>query len=302
MRDQNEVPSPTILEVALNGPWGRSRQPLIPVTVADIVADGIACGKAGATVIHVHPYDEKTGQQNDDLDTYIRIIEGIREKVDVLVYPTAPFTDDDGLSRYDVTAELARRGLIQWATMDPGSVNIARYDDLAVGKTGFVYRNTLDSLRVALSMAAELGVVPSYACYEPGHVRLGAACHVLEPKAPTPLYRLMLSDEFIFGFPPSPYALDAYQRLMEGLCLSAPVMVAGLGVDVLPLIPDIVSRDWHVRVGLEDAPFTSRLTNVQLVESAVASIERAGKRVARSGDIASLGLAVCREKTVVVGC
>ena len=30
------------IEVALNGPWGRQRQPDIPVTVEAIVADGIA--------------------------------------------------------------------------------------------------------------------------------------------------------------------------------------------------------------------------------------------------------------------
>jgi hypothetical protein len=31
------------LEAALNGPWGRSRRPDIPVIVEEIVADSIAC-------------------------------------------------------------------------------------------------------------------------------------------------------------------------------------------------------------------------------------------------------------------
>lgn len=33
----------TWLQVALNGPWGRSRQPGIPLSVEEIVADGAAC-------------------------------------------------------------------------------------------------------------------------------------------------------------------------------------------------------------------------------------------------------------------
>lgn len=39
----------TWLEVAVNGPWSRERQPLIPIAVAEIVEQGIACARAGAT-------------------------------------------------------------------------------------------------------------------------------------------------------------------------------------------------------------------------------------------------------------
>jgi hypothetical protein len=42
------------IEAALNGPWGRERQPAIPVTVDEIVADGLAAASAGAAIIHVH--------------------------------------------------------------------------------------------------------------------------------------------------------------------------------------------------------------------------------------------------------
>jgi 3-keto-5-aminohexanoate cleavage enzyme len=70
--------TPTWLEAAINGPWSRSRQPLIPIAVSDCIADGIACAREGAAIIHVHAYDAATGFQNDDAETYARIIEGIR--------------------------------------------------------------------------------------------------------------------------------------------------------------------------------------------------------------------------------
>ena len=71
---------PIWLEVALNGLWGRELQPAVPITVAELVEQGIACAKAGAAVVHVHAYDERTGRQRDDAETYRRIIEGIREQ------------------------------------------------------------------------------------------------------------------------------------------------------------------------------------------------------------------------------
>src|ERR1700727_2247177 len=45
------------IEVALNGPWSRGRQPGIPDTVEAIIAEGIACAGPGAAIIHTHAYD-----------------------------------------------------------------------------------------------------------------------------------------------------------------------------------------------------------------------------------------------------
>jgi len=36
------------IEVALNGSWGRDKQPNVPVTAEEIIADGVACVEAGA--------------------------------------------------------------------------------------------------------------------------------------------------------------------------------------------------------------------------------------------------------------
>ena len=53
-------------------------------------------------------------------------------------------------------------------------------------------------------------------------------------------------------------------------------MIAGLGVDVHPLIGEAVARGGHVRVGLEDAPFGCEATDVALVEEAVRLVRAAG--------------------------
>src|SRR3979409_2501323 len=77
------------IEAALNGAWSRALQPGIPDTIEAIVAEGIACARAGATIIHTHAYDGG-GPQTYNWQVYARIIEGIRTHVDVPVYPSYP--------------------------------------------------------------------------------------------------------------------------------------------------------------------------------------------------------------------
>ncbi len=194
---------PTWIEAALNGPWGRERQPGIPVTVEEIVADGLAAAEAGAAILHLHAYDAATGRQRDDWEIYARIIEGIRARSDALVYPTIPlagsaYADKAGRpgARYVHAEELARRGLIEIAVVDPGSVDFLRFDEAVRPGTGFIYRNEPEEVRAGLQICGRHRVRPGYAIYEPGFTRLGAALAKAEPYLPTPLYRFMFSDEF----------------------------------------------------------------------------------------------------------
>lgn len=265
----------TWLEVALNGPWGRERQPGIPVRVEDIVAEGVACAREGAAIVHVHAYDENSGRQRDDADIYARIIEGIRAKVDCIVYPTIPFEGaHTPASRFAAVEGLARRGLLECAVVDPGSVNI----------DGFVYLNPEEHIRHGLSLAARYRFTPGYAIYEPGFLRLGARL-AREAASPQPIYRFMFSQGFDFGFPPAEYALEAYLRLLVDATPGSPWMVAGLAVDVLPLAGIAAARGGHVRVGLEDAPFGSSRSNLQWVQGACGAIRAAGGELASAAEV-----------------
>jgi uncharacterized protein (DUF849 family) len=280
------------LEAALNGPWGRGLQPKVPIGVREIVAEGIACAREGAAIVHVHAYDEATGRQHDDALTYRRIIEGIREQEDVIVYPTLPLAGGPdapapmaAATRFRAVEELAKLSLLEWAVVDPGSVNFAHADRLAAGEEGFVYLNPESHVRYGLRLAARHRFHPSYAIYEPGFLRLGAALHRQVRAAPAPIYRFMFSDGFAFGFPPRPYALEAYLRLLAAEAPAAPWMIAGLAVDIRPLIEAAVAGGGHVRVGLEDAPFGSVWRNQDWVRIAASAIENRGGRVARAAAV-----------------
>jgi uncharacterized protein (DUF849 family) len=286
------TPGKTWIEVSLNGPWSRDRQPGIPISVRDIVAEGIACARAGAAIVHVHAYDEQTGRQKDDADLYIAIIEGIREKEDVVVYPTLPFAGSVDApqmmtpqQRYAHTETLCKRGLLEWSVVDPGSTNITRLDEIPAGKQGFVYANPESHIRAGLELAVRYRYHPGYALYEPGFVRLGAALERAYPDVPQCIYRFMFSDGLSFGFPPRRYALDAFLQLLADEAPHAPWMIAGLDVDITPLMAYAAERGGHIRVGLEDAPFGAKQTNVRLVEEAVRVIRSVGKEPATIKEI-----------------
>src|SRR5213594_4057787 len=240
----------TWLEVALNGSWGKALQPGIPVSVAEIIAEGIACAREGAAIVHVHAYDEASGRQCEEAHVYQRIIEGIRSQVDCIVYPTIPLAANmPAAERFAAVEALARGGLIEWSVVDPGSVNIA----------GYIYINPEEHVRHGLALAAN--------------------------GAPQPAYRFMFSEGFSFGFPPAEYALDAYLQLLASEAPGAPWMVGGLAVDVLKLAPAAIARGGHVRVGLEDAPLGSLRSNLEWVQAARRVIERTGATLASVDDV-----------------
>lgn len=157
------------IEVALNGAWNRKLQPLLPDTVETIVAEGIACARAGASIIHTHAFED--GTHTFDWQVYARIIEGIRAKVDVPVYPSYPAIPATGMSpaeRFAHVEALAERGLIDFAVVDPGSVNFTMTTATATTKPAFTCFNPEVHVRYALDFAARKGFHPAFAIYEPG--------------------------------------------------------------------------------------------------------------------------------------
>ncbi len=282
---------PVWLEVAINGPWSRELQPLAPRSDDAIIADGIACAGAGASIIHLHIFDATGDRQVDDAAQYEKIIRAIHTETGAIVYGTLPFHASSAdrpltaVERYAAVEELAKRGAIEWSIVDPGSVNISSFQAMQEGREGFVYLNPEDHIRRGLTLARDHGFTPSYAIYEPGFLRQGSALHAAMPGTPRPVYRFMFSEAYSFGFPPKQFALDAYLNLMAEAAPGAPWMVAGLGVDITPMIGPAVKAGGHVRVGLEDAPVRDTRSNLEWVAIAVDEIENAGGRVATPDEV-----------------
>jgi 3-keto-5-aminohexanoate cleavage enzyme len=200
------------IEAALNGAWSRAYQPGIPDTVKAIIAEGVACARAGATIIHTHAYDAG-GPQTFDWQVYARIIEGIRAQVDVSVYPSYPSivaTDVNASSaaanvadRFAHIEALAARGLLEFPVIDPGSVNFTQLATSSASKPAGTHLNFEADVRHVLDFAKRKGFHPAFAIYEPGFTRAGAAL-ARATGVKTPIYRFMFSETFALGFSPKP--------------------------------------------------------------------------------------------------
>ncbi len=280
------------IEAALNGGWGRALQPGIPDTIEAIVAEGIACARAGATIIHTHAYDGG-GPQTFDWQVYARIIEGIRAQVDVPVYPSYPAfmtTGSDASPVAEATVRfahleaLAARGLLDFAIIDPGSANFSMATTSSAAAPAGTYMNPETHVRQALDFAARHGLHPAFAIYEPGFARAGAAlARAAGVKAP--IYRLMFCEGLAVGFPPKPYALTAYVSLLKELAGPAPWMIAAVNADLRPLFAETIARGGHIRVGLEDAPLGTPTSNLALVEEAVRIVRDHGAEPASPAEM-----------------
>jgi 3-keto-5-aminohexanoate cleavage enzyme len=281
--------NPVWLEVAVNGGWTRDRQPLIPVTSDEIVADAIDCIEIGASIVHFHAYDPASGRQSDSVMSYLPAFEGIRAAAGskAIVYPTIAQMprSPEAPERYAAMIGLAERGLLEWAPIDPGTVNFMRFSDMDEGRRGYIYVNSDQHIRAGLALAAKFGIHPNFAIYEPGFVRMGAALALRTPELRTPIYRFMFTGDHAYGYPVRRYALDSYVQLLKEESPRSPWMVAGRGSDITPLIGAAVEAGGHVRVGLEDAPLGSKLGNRELVELAAEAIVRAGGRLATAEEV-----------------
>jgi 3-keto-5-aminohexanoate cleavage enzyme len=281
------------IEVALNGVWSRALQPGIPDTVEAIITEGVACARAGATIIHTHAYDGG-GPQTFDWQVYARIIEGIRAQVDVPVYPSYPAIMTTGVETSPPVADaavqfahieaLAARGLLDFAIIDPGSVNFSRTRTTSAAEPAATYINPESHVRHALDFAARHGLHPAFAIYEPGFTRAGAAL-ARAAGVKTPIYRFMFCETIAVGFPPRAYALAAHLALLEEEAGPAPWMIAGVCADLRPLIGETVKRGGHIRVGLEDAPLGTTMSNLALVEEAVRIVRDHGAEPASVADM-----------------
>ncbi|UYV38631.1 3-keto-5-aminohexanoate cleavage protein [Rhodobacteraceae bacterium D3-12] len=191
-------------------------------------------------------------------------------------------------ARFAAVEQLAKAGLLEWTVVDPGSTLFLSHEDAAQGVPGFLYDNPEGDIRQGLMLGQRHAFHPSYAIYEPGFVRAGAALAACYPGVPRPVYRFMFSDGFTFGYPPREYALESYLALLDELDSGAAWMVAGLQVDIRPLIGAAVARGGHVRVGLEDAPFGSAMSNMEWTETAVREIEAAGGALASTDEVRAM--------------
>lgn len=277
-----------IVECSLNEQVTKREHPGVPISVDEVVADGLAAARAGASILHFHARDEATGALlHPGTEVYRAILRGIRrENAEVLLYPTYGASPTPE-ARFAHLAELAADPdcRLDFATIDPGAVNYADYDpDRREIGWDYVLSVTHAEVRYFLDLAKRIGIDFSFTVREPGQIR-----HVLAYRdmglVPDPiLFKITMSEKHLWGVPPS---LEGLRFMTEGVIPAGVpyrwmLFVEGGSRNLVQLCRHAVGNGGHVRVGIGDSPrWEGRLrSNAEQVAEVVAMAREAGREVA----------------------
>ena len=62
-----------------------SMSPYLPITPQQIIDEAVAAHEAGAAVVHLHTRNPETGQPTGDPGLMKEVVDGIRERCDVVI-------------------------------------------------------------------------------------------------------------------------------------------------------------------------------------------------------------------------
>ena len=230
------------------------KHPAIPVTPAQIAAAAVEAAQAGATVVHCHVRDPKTGKGSRDPALYREVMERIRDSgVDVIVNLTAGMGGDLEIGGgeapmnfgpgTDLVGPLARLVHVEEllpdiCTLDCGTLNFGDGDT--------IYVSTPAALRAGARRITELGVKAELEIFDTGHLWF-ANQMIREGLLKDPIFQLCLG---------IPWGAPADTTTMKAMVDNLPpgVTWAGFGIGrmQMPMAAQAVLLGGNVRVGLED--------------------------------------------------
>lgn len=267
----NAMP-PVLINVCLTGMVAdRSRNPHLPVSPKEIVADAVRVCELGAQIVHIHARDAK-GAPTWDASVYETILKGIRRERPALICCVT--TSGRLWSEFERRAEvlqLTGDAKPDMASLTLGSVTFPSGESATAPET--VRR--LAHVMHCRAIKPELEIF-DFDMIEMAKVLQGEGLIERE----RPYFNLILGNRDSAAA--SPEVLDA---MVSALPANSIWAAAGIGRAQLPMNEAGIARGGAVRVGLEDALYldstkTVLATNPLLVERVVRLVAGAGRRLA----------------------
>ena len=289
------MPTPVILEAAINGTTTKDRNPNVPRTPAEVSAEALRCIEAGATIVHNHTddpiFDGVTAAHSPT--PYIEAWKPVLEKhPGVFLYPTmtggGPHTTVE--QRYGHLPAIARAGCLTMGIVDPGSVNIGTFEaDGQPSTHDTVYLNSNRDVRHMIDTCDALAVPINFSIFDGSFMRSAAAYVRAGRVRHGGIVKIFFGSPFAsFGIPASEAALVAYLELLGDCELPWSVAIPGGDLLASEVAGLALERGGHLRVGLEDYAGPGQPSNVELLERAAKLCREVGRRVARPGEAADL--------------
>ena len=259
----------TIITVALTGSRPtKEMNPAVPITPKEIIQAAVDCCHAGAAIAHIHVRDPETGRPDFKMALFREVLEGIRERCDMLVNLT---TSSFSLKGTDLISRRLQPVSLEpdLCSFDLGSVNFIDHTFVNPPEWGYQAPKTM----------REAGVKPEIEVFDVGHI--DQAIHLIDTGliAPPPYFQLCMGIRW--GIAASPENL---LFMKSKLPADAVWSVLGVGKDQLPMITMGLILGGNVRVGFEDNIYFKKgvlaKSNAQMVEHAATLAEQLHRRVA----------------------
>lgn len=266
----------------------------LPYTYEDIAEQAIAAAKAGASILHLHARDPKTGAPSVNPDDFAPFLKEIKAATNAVINISTG--GSLSLSIQDRIKPAATFSS-EMCSMNMGSLNFSfhplakrykewKFDwerDYVTNSNGNIFRNTFKDIEEAATTLAPKNIKFEHECYDVGHLYNLKFC--LEAG----LFKAPIFLQFVMGI------LGGIGADIDNLVFMKKTAdklfgtdyqwsVLAAGAAQIPLASAGAQMGGHVRVGLEDSLFISRgqlaESNEQQVQKVRRVVEELGSEIA----------------------
>jgi 3-keto-5-aminohexanoate cleavage enzyme len=249
----------------------RQQTPYIPITPEEIAQEGTEAWRAGASILHIHVRDPKTGLGTQDGAIFKEVVDRIRSETDAILCLTTSGIPGRNLPIADRLQPLSLHP--ELVSFDAGSINMGEN----------VFLNPQEFLDALAKETLSMGIKPELEVFEAGMVH--TCLRYLEKG----LLKPPLHFQFVLG---TPNGMPATAKSLLHLCEIIPKestwSAIGVGPGQLPMAVMAMVMGGHARVGLEDNIYYSKgvlaKSNAQLVERVVRMAKELGREIATPSD------------------
>ena len=258
------MPEKLIITVAPTGSMPRKEHtPHVPVTTEEIVADALACERAGASVLHIHTRDQDQNP-SDDPARFAEVVDGLKGRTNLILQIST-----GGRAGVDLASRIKRLAVGgEMASLTTGSVNFPNS----------AYVNPPDLIDGLAAEMQRRGIKPEMEVFDLSML-FNALDLVKRGLADPPL-----QFNFVMGLKGAmPAGIEHLAHLVGFLPPGATWTVSGMGPAQLTMAVHAILMGGHVRVGLEDNIYFRKgelASNVMLVERIVQISRVLGREVA----------------------
>jgi len=258
-----------IVTVAVTGSRPtKEMNPAVPYSPKEIVEAAVACHKAGAAIVHVHVRDPKNGRPDFKIELFKEVLDGIRQRCNILVNLTTSGLFLDGP---DVILQR-----LQPVSLKP---DLCSFDLGSINFQDRVFLNSPKWAEAGAKYMQEKGVKPEIEAFDVGHIYQAIDLIQRGLIDDPPYFQLCMGVKW--GMEASPENL---LFMKNKLPTNAEWSVLGVAKDQLPMITMGILLGGNIRVGFEDNIYLRKgvlaSSNAQMVEMAVDLAQRLGRQVA----------------------